>query len=93
MKPGFAGGSLLLFALSVLLLMAWTAFESVLSGMSTGAERFITFLMLVLPAAAGAVLGIRSLMRREGRAGMAITGIVLNTLFALFHLALVLFAG
>ena len=93
MKLGLAGGSLFLFVLSILLLVAWTAFESVLSGMSTGLERLITFFMLVLPASAGAVLGILSLVRREGRAGMASTGIVLNTLFALFHLALVLFAG
>lgn len=93
MKLGLAGGSLVLFAFSILLLVAWTTFESALSGMSSGAERLITFFMLVLPASAGAVLGTMSLARREGRAGMAITGIVLNTLFALFHLALVLFAG
>ena len=93
MKLGLAGGSLFLLVLSILLLVAWTALESALSGMSTVAERLVTFFMLVLPASAGTVLGALSLMRREGRAGMAITGIVLNTLFALFHLALVLFAG
>jgi hypothetical protein len=93
MKPGLAVGSLLLLGLSILLLVAWTNFESVLTGMSSGVERFITFLMLVLPATVGVILGILSLRRREGRAGMAITGIVLNGLFALFHLALVLFAG
>lgn len=93
MKPGPAIGSLLLLGLSILFLVAWTNFESALTGMSSGVERFITFLMLVLPAAAGVILGIMSLIRREGRAGMAVTSIVLNGLFALFHLALVLFAG
>jgi hypothetical protein len=61
--------------------------------MSTSAERIVTFALLVLPAGIGAILGIMSLLYREGRAWLAITGIVLNTLFALFHLALVLFAG
>jgi hypothetical protein len=34
-----------------------------------------------------------SLVLKEGRAWMAVTGVVLNTLFALFHLMIVLFAG
>ena len=93
MKRGLAAGSLALLALSVLLLVLLTLFESVLSGMATGAERALTFLLLVLPAAAGAVLGMLSLVRREGQGWLAGLGVLLNTLFALFHLALVLFAG
>jgi hypothetical protein len=46
-----------------------------------------------LPAAVGAGLGVTSLTRREGRMWRAIAGIVLNTLFALFHFMIVLLAG
>ena len=93
MKRGLATGSLALLALSVLLLVLLTLFESVLSGMATGAERALTLLLLVLPAAAGAVLGMLSLVHREGQGWLAGLGALLNTLFALFHLALVLFVG
>jgi hypothetical protein len=93
MKPGLAGKSLLLLGLSVVILVALTLFESALAGMSLGTERLVTFLALVLPSGAGSVLGTISLMRREGQTWLAVTGVVLNTLFALFHLMLVLFAG
>ena len=93
MKLSLAGRSLLLFGLSVVLLVALTLFESALVGMLLGAERLITLLLLVLPAAMGSVLGVMSLVRREGRAWLAVTGVVLNALFALFHLMIVLFAG
>jgi hypothetical protein len=65
----------------------------VLAGLSICTERIITFLLLVLPAGGGAVLGLVSLMGKEEQAWLAITGILLNTLFALFHLMIVLFAG
>jgi hypothetical protein len=45
MKPGFAGNSMLLFGVSVVLLLLMTLFESALTGMSTGAERLVTFLL------------------------------------------------
>ena len=47
-----------------------------------------------LGAAAGAraVLGVLSLVRGEGRQWLAWTGVMLNGLFALFHLMVVLFA-
>ena len=93
MKRSFATISLILFGLSVIFLIFWTVSESVFAGMSTSAERIVTFALLVLPAGIGAVLGVMSLSYREGRGSLAITGIILNTLFALFHLALVLFAG
>ena len=93
MKRSFAAISLILFGLSVVFLIFWTVSESVFAGMSTSAERIVTFVLLVLPAGIGAVLGVMSLLYREGRRWLAITGILLNTLFALFHLALVLFAG
>jgi hypothetical protein len=85
--------SLILFLLSVVFLGAVTLFESALVGISTGAERLLTFLLLALPAGTGSVLGAMSLVRREGRAWLAVTLVALNTLFALFHLLIVLFAG
>jgi hypothetical protein len=92
-KRSLALVSLLLFGLSILFLVAWTVSESTFVGLPAIAERIITFALLVLPAGIGAVLGVMSLMQREGKPGLAITGIVLNTLFALFHLMIVLFAG
>ena len=93
MKRSLAIVSLLLFGLSILFLFAWTVSESAFVGLSASAERIITFALLVLPAGIGAVLGVMSLIQREGKAGLAITGIVFNTLFALFHLLIVVFAG
>jgi len=92
-KRSLATVSLIIFGLSVLFLLVWTMSESALVGMSVIAERVVTFALLVLPAAVGAVLGVMSLLRKEGQKGLAITGILLNTLFAAFHLLLVLFAG
>jgi hypothetical protein len=92
-KRSLATVSLILFGLSVVFLIAWTVFESAFAGMSLVAERIATFSLLVLPAGIGAVLGMMSLMHKEGRAWLGIAGIVLNTLFALFHLMIVLFAG
>lgn len=93
MKLSLATASLILFGLSILLLILLTLFESTLLGMSPEAERVISLSGLVLPSAIGAVLGGMSLMRKEGRAWLAVAGILLNTLFALFHLMVILFAG
>ena len=93
MKLNLAGRSLFLFGLSIVLLIAFTLFESALAGMSLGMERLITFLLLVLPAGVGSVLGVMSLLRKEGRVWLGVTGVVLNSLFAFFHLMIVLFAG
>ena len=92
-KLSLAGGSLLIFAVSIILLLLLTVFESILAGVSTRTERLITLLLLVLPAAVGAILGAISLRRKEGQAWMASVGLVLNLLFAFFHLMIVLFAG
>jgi hypothetical protein len=93
MHMGYARTSLILFGISILLLIAMTVFEAALVGVTASMERIITFLSLVLPAGAGSVLGALSLARREGQTGLAVAGLILNTLFALFHLAIVLFAG
>ena len=44
---------MLLFGVSVVLLLLMTLFESALTGMSFGAERLVTFLLLVLPRVRG----------------------------------------
>ena len=93
MTRKLAVGSIVLFGVSLLLLGLLTLFESVLTGLATGPERLITFLFLVLPAGLGVVFGVMSLVHKEGRSWLAIAGIILNMLFAVFHLMLVVFAG
>lgn len=93
MKSSLAGTSLLLFGLSVMLWLALTLFESALAGTTPGTQRVIVFLFLVLPATIGAILGMTSLRHKENRVWMAIASTLLNTLFALFHIMIILFAG
>ena len=93
MKRSLASLSLFLFGLSVVFLVLWTLFESRLAGLSTVTERMITVSLLVVPPGIGAVLGVLSLTHKEGKSWLGIIGILLNTLFALFHLTIVLFAG
>lgn len=93
MQPAYARTSLILFGISIFFLIVLTAFESMLAGFTPQAERLITFVLLVLPAAAGSLLGVLSLIRKEGRTWLAVAGIIFNALFALFHLLIVLYAG
>jgi hypothetical protein len=92
-QRSLASLSLFLFGLSVVFLILLTVVESRLAGIATMTERVLTFLLLVLPPGIGAVLGVMSLTQKEGKPWLGIIGIVLNTLFALFHLMIVLFAG
>ena len=93
MNRNLAKRSWLLFGLSVIFWLSLTIFESALAGTSFAVQRAIVFLLLVFPAGTGAVLGWMSLLRKEGRAFQAIISIALNTLFALFHILIILFAG
>lgn len=93
MKSSFGTKSIIFFLVSVLFLILLTLFESSLVGLSLMAERTISLLLLVLPAMTGIVFGILSLIRKESRRWIGILGILLNTLFALFHLFLLSFAG
>jgi hypothetical protein len=93
MKQNRAAQSLILFGVSLLLLIILTLSESALVGISLQTERVVTFLLLVVPALIGAFLGALALVRREGSMWQALAGLVLNTLFALFHLLLLTFAG
>jgi len=85
--------SLALFAVSVLFLILITLFESSLSGMSLTAEKILSTLLLVLPAIIGIVFGVLSINRKEAGRRMAILGILLNALFALFQIFVISFAG
>ena len=93
MKLSLAATSLVLFAISVLFLVLLTLFESSISGMSITVERTLSALLLVLPGFAGIVFGILSLRHKEANHWMAISGITLNALFALFHVFVLAFAG
>lgn len=93
MKLSLGAKSIALFVLSVLFLLLLTVFESSLAGLSLTVERAISVLLLVLPAVIGVVFGILSIMRKEPRPWVAILGILLNTLFALFFVFLLSFAG
>ena len=93
MKLSLAAKSIALFALSVLFLFLLTLFESSLSGMSLTAEKAISALLLVLPGVIGVAFGVLSIVHKESRLWIAILGILLNALFALFHLFVISFAG
>ena len=85
--------SLTLFALSVIFLILLTLFESSLADLSISVERSVSALFLVLPGILGILFGISSLMRKEDKRWIAVIGIVLNALFALFHIFVLAFAG
>jgi hypothetical protein len=93
MKLSLGVKSLALLLLSTLFLVLLTLFESSLAGLSLTAERTISLLLLVLPAMLGIVLGMMSIARKESRRWLGILGILLNGLFAAFHLFLLSFAG
>jgi hypothetical protein len=93
MKLSLGAKSLALFSLSVLFLVLLTLFESTLTGLPVTAERILSLLLLVLPALLGIVFGIGSILRKESQRWIGILGISLNTLFAVFHLFLLSFAG
>jgi hypothetical protein len=93
MKLSLGAKSITLFVLSVLFLIILTFFESSLAGMSLTAERVTSVVILVVPGVVGAILGVLSIVRKEPRLWMAIFGIVLNMLFALFNIFVISFAG
>ena len=93
MKRSLASISMFLFGLSVVFLLLWTFLESALIGLSTFTERIAAVSLLVMPAGIGALLGVLSLTHKEGESTLAVTGIISNTIFAVFHLLIVLMAG
>ena len=93
MKWTLSAKSIFFFLLSVLFLILLTLFESSLVGFSLTTERIMSFILLVLPASIGVVFGLLSVFRKEPGRWLGILGIVLNALFALFHLFVLSFAG
>jgi hypothetical protein len=93
MNLSLGAKSIALFGLSVLFLLLLTLFEASLSGLSLTAEKAISALLLVLPGVIGVVFGILSIIRKESKLWMAILGVLLNGLFALFHVFVISFAG
>ena len=93
MKMSLGAKSLAVFAVSVLFLILLTLFESSLLGLSITGERILSVLLLVVPALVGVVFGVLGILRKEGGLWMSALGILLNALFALFHIFVISFAG
>ena len=93
MNLGFGAKSMIAFVLSVLFLILLTLFESLLSGVSDATERGISLAFLVLPGVIGIVYGILAIRHKESKIWVAYLGILLNGLFALFHIFVLSFAG
>jgi len=85
--------SILLFVLSIVFLILLTLFETALVGLPITAERIISLLLLVLPGIVGIVYGFLGIIQKESKTWIAYLGILLNTLFALFQLFVISFAG
>lgn len=93
MNLNFGMRSIVSFAASVLFLVLLTLFEPSLINVSLRTERMISFLLLVLPGVIGIVFGVLGIVRKESKRWIAYMGILLNSLFALFHLFVLSFAG
>jgi len=93
MKLSLSAKSVLFFLFAVLFPVLLTLFESSLAGLSLTTERILSFLLLVVPAVIGVIFGVLSVLHKEPRPWIGILGIILNSLFALFHLFLLSFAG
>ncbi|HEU0296899.1 MAG TPA: hypothetical protein VFR47_29445 [Anaerolineales bacterium] len=93
MRPSLGAKSIFLFLLSLLFLFLLTYFESSLLRLSLTAEIIISGLLLIMPGSIGMILGAASLRRKELPRWVAILGILLNGLFAVFHGFVLSFAG
>jgi len=85
--------SIAFFVLSMIFLLLLTLFESALADLSIGMQRILSAFFLVIPGVIGVLFGISSLLRKDDRHWIAVTGILFNTLFALFHVFLLTIAG
>lgn len=87
---GLPSCALFLVAVAVLIIIS-TLFDSSLGQLSLTAQRWLGYLTLVLPALVGVVFGVLGL--RQRKKALAIVGLVLNTLFALYFALVLSFAG
>jgi len=93
MKLSFAVRSLLMLIVSIAFLIILTLADAALAQRSLAAQRLIALITLVLAPAFGSLLAVLGLIRKDGHRWLAVLCLIINTLFALFHLALVFFAG
>jgi len=93
MKLTYAVRSLLMLLISIAFLIILTLADRALAGISLNTQRLITVILLVLAPLFGAVLAVLGLIRKDGKTWLAIICLIANSLFALFHLALIFFAG
>lgn len=93
MKSNHGTISIVLFIAAIVALVLLTLFESMLLGLSISAERIISFVLLVVPALTGIVFGLLGILKKESRKWIAIIGILLNGLFAIFMIFVLSFAG
>jgi hypothetical protein len=93
MKLNLGTKSIVLFLLSVIFLLLLTLFESSFSGLSLTSEKLLSVLLLVVPGGIGARFGLLGIVHKESKPWIAGLGILLNALFALFHVFVTSFAG
>ena len=89
-RYGLASCAMLLVAVAILLIIS-TLFDTSMGQLSLTTQRWIGYLTLVLPALVGVIFG--GLGLRQPKKALAIVGIVLNTLFALYFALVLSFAG
>ncbi len=77
----------------ILFILTGVILDSVLASVSTAVQRWIVFWALILPAILGALAGFLALRQKSTHPLLALGGMVLNTLFALFFIALLGIAG
>jgi hypothetical protein len=86
--------SILIFLGTLLVyFLVFGVFESAILGLSGAAERWLTIVLVALPATAGAILGAFGLVRPGQNRLLAALGFLLNALFALFILLVLAIAG
>jgi hypothetical protein len=77
--------SILIFLGTLLVyLLVFGVFEQAILGLSEAGERWLAIVLVVLPVTAGAILGAFGLVRPGQNRLLAVLGLVLNALFALF---------
>lgn len=83
----------LLAVAMVLFILTGVILDSALASLSTAVQRWIVFWALILPAVLGALAGFLALRQKSAHPLLALGGMVLNALFALFFIALLGIAG
>ncbi len=92
--PPFLRWSFYLFTIAaVTFLLTGVVLDSVLASVPQAVQRILIVVLIVLPAAVGAVLSFLSLFRQPRRLFLSILSLLVNSLTALFFAFLASFAG